>query len=219
MCAPGRGLAVHAQFGSSRVQIDGLAGVLFVALPWVALLVLAVALAIGRRLRADPPPAAAPLPPATPVPAPVASEALAVAAAPAARLDERPADARVIDDREQLTDDLDHAIAEGHTALIPGLHLAIARLDVSAGALKGAVDHLVAAIQAASQHNMTDLHALARLELGDLASAHGDMTTACEHWQIARALYQDLGRKADREAATKRMQSNGCPSDWVLNQF
>ena len=61
--------------------------------------------------------------------------------------------------------------------------------------------------------------AMARLELGDLARACGDLTTACEHWQMARALFTDLKRPAETVAAEKRMESAGCPTDWVLNQF
>ena len=45
------------------------------------------------------------------------------------------------------------------------------------------------------------------------------MITACEHWQIARQIYWD-GNQADGLAqADRRMIANGCPTDWVLNDF
>jgi hypothetical protein len=61
--------------------------------------------------------------------------------------------------------------------------------------------------------------AAGRLELGDLAEADGDMTTACEHWQMARTAYSDWQRKAEVLAIEARMKQAGCPTDWVLNHF
>ena len=75
------------------------------------------------------------------------------------------------------------------------------------------------AIVAATQFGDTAIHASARLELGDRVALRGDMTTACEHWQIARQIYWDESRKADLDEADKRMIAAGCPTDWVLNDF
>lgn len=63
-----------------------------------------------------------------------------------------------------------------------------------------------------------ETHARARLELGDVMATDGDMTTACEHWQIARQIYWD-GDKDKVADVDQRMVSNGCPTDWVLNDF
>ena len=47
----------------------------------------------------------------------------------------------------------------------------------------------------------------------------GDLTTACEHWQIARALFHELKQGRDHAAVETRMLRNGCPTDWVLTDF
>ena len=71
----------------------------------------------------------------------------------------------------------------------------------------------------ASKLKQPVIEAAARLELGDLARASGDLTTACEHWQMARTLFTTLRRTSDALTAEKRMERARCPSDWVLNQF
>jgi hypothetical protein len=55
--------------------------------------------------------------------------------------------------------------------------------------------------------------------LGDLAHKDGDLTTACEHWQIARALFVELKQDGAHESVEVRMLRNGCPTDWVLTDF
>lgn len=62
-------------------------------------------------------------------------------------------------------------------------------------------------------------HATARLALGDLAQQVDDMTTACEHWQIARDLLHELGDEDRCKAVEEKMIENGCPTHWVLNDF
>lgn len=91
--------------------------------------------------------------------------------------------------------------------------------------LLGAGDHEEAAVQLracarlASKLNDVAVEAVARLELGDLARSHGDMTTACEHWQLARSLYGELRRVDEAKLAENRMEKAGCPTDWVLTKF
>lgn len=104
-------------------------------------------------------------------------------------------------------------------AALPALYLDLARLQIGSGSSSEAADHLRKCIRLAAKLGQNQTHAGARLELGDLARAEGDLTTACEHWQIARGLFHDLKREADLAAAEKRMQVNGCPTDWVLNDF
>lgn len=82
-----------------------------------------------------------------------------------------------------------------------------------------AADKLRDAIILASKIGDRQLHAAARLELGDIAQAGGDLHTACEHWQMARSLYEEEERAADVEACANRMIRNGCPTDWVLTDF
>lgn len=79
--------------------------------------------------------------------------------------------------------------------------------------------HLRRAVILASQLRNSRLHSAARLELGDRVAARGDMTTACEHWQIARQIYWDENRAEELAEADRRMIAAGCPTDWVLNDF
>ena len=64
-----------------------------------------------------------------------------------------------------------------------------------------------------------EVQAASRVRLGDISKAEGDLTTACEHWQLARELYagcDETGKAADVEG---KMSDNQCPTDWVLNEF
>lgn len=79
--------------------------------------------------------------------------------------------------------------------------------------------HLRRAIILAARLKDHDTHASARLELGDLMQADGDLTSACEHWQIARQIYWDDNAKEELNEVDRRMVANGCPTDWVLNDF
>jgi hypothetical protein len=75
------------------------------------------------------------------------------------------------------------------------------------------------AIILASRLKDVDTHAAARLELGDIMAQENDLTTACEHWQIARQIFWDHGAKAAQAEVDQRMMANHCPTDWVLNDF
>ncbi len=101
----------------------------------------------------------------------------------------------------------------------PASLLARAHEHLAAGAHEEAADQLRACAQLASKLKEVAIEAVARLELGDLARSHGDMTTACEHWQLARSLYAELKRVDEVTAAVKRMEKAGCPTDWVLTKF
>lgn len=82
-----------------------------------------------------------------------------------------------------------------------------------------AADHLRQAIMMAAPLGEQRLHARARLELGDIAQAEGDLITACEHWQMARSLFEQERSNGEAAACENRMQRNGCPTDWVLTDF
>ncbi len=82
-----------------------------------------------------------------------------------------------------------------------------------------AVDALGALVLTAAKNGDADVEAAARLQLGDICEQSSDMTTACEHWQIARDLFDKGGNIEAREVAEEKMRRNGCPSDWVLNDF
>ena len=48
---------------------------------------------------------------------------------------------------------------------------------------------------------------------------NGDLTSACEQWQIARTAYLESGDTDQHARIEKRMRDNGCPTDWVLTDF
>lgn len=101
----------------------------------------------------------------------------------------------------------------------PASLLARAHEHLAAGAHDEAATQLRACARLASKLKEVGIEAVARLELGDLAQVHGDMTTACEHWQLARSLYAELKRADEATGAEKRMEKAGCPTDWVLTKF
>jgi hypothetical protein len=115
------------------------------------------------------------------------------------------------------------AVSEAETAgqrdRLPGLYLSLAQCRLEEGDSAQAEDLLRKCILGAASARHKATHAKARLMLGDLAHAAGDATTACEHWQIARALFHELKQAADHEKAEQRMLRNGCPTDWVLTDF
>lgn len=115
------------------------------------------------------------------------------------------------------------AVAEAEIAgqrdRLPGLYLSLAQCRLEEGRSAQAEDLLRKCILGAGSARHKAAHAQARLALGDLAHTGGDPTTACEHWQIARALFHELKQAADHEAAEQRMLRNGCPTDWVLTDF
>jgi hypothetical protein len=111
------------------------------------------------------------------------------------------------------------AEAGGETERLPGLYLALAQCRLEEEPKADAEDLLRKCIRGAAGSQQKEIHARARLALGDLAHAGGDHTTACEHWQIARVLFHELKQGREHEAVETRMLRNGCPTDWVLTDF
>jgi soluble NSF attachment protein (SNAP)-like len=109
--------------------------------------------------------------------------------------------------------DLDPRAAQAHEFLTEALSFRDAGDDDSAA------ESLRKTIMLATSIRNDRLHARARLELGDIAEAQGDLTTACEHWQLARSLFEDERRTNDASHCEARMARNGCPTDWVLTDF
>ncbi|MEQ8823653.1 MAG: hypothetical protein RIC14_04695 [Filomicrobium sp.] len=109
--------------------------------------------------------------------------------------------------------DLDPRVVEARQ------HFKDAMTKREAGEDTAAADHLRNTIMLATSAADNMLHARARLELGDISQAEGDLITACEHWQLARSLFEDMSNAGDAEVCEKRMLGNGCPTDWVLTDF
>lgn len=109
--------------------------------------------------------------------------------------------------------ELDPRAAQAHGFLTEALSLRETGND------DAAAERLREAIMLAASIRNDRLHARARLELGDIAESQGDLTTACEHWQLARSLFEGERRNGDAGACETRMARNGCPTDWVLTDF
>jgi tetratricopeptide (TPR) repeat protein len=118
-----------------------------------------------------------------------------------------------------LASAVERAEAKGDESELADLHLALAREKLAARRVQEAGDQLRKSIRIASRIGNKKTHAEARLELAEIARADGDLTTACEHWQIARALFSDLSHAKGRDKAETLMREHGCPTDWVLNDF
>ena len=114
---------------------------------------------------------------------------------------------------------INKAQAKGQHQDLAALYLERASCELFAGDKAAAAEHLRKAIMKALEHDLKAVHAAARLELGDLSKADGDLTTACEHWQMARGLFHELDQKNNIENTDARMKRNGCPTDWVLTDF
>ena len=140
-----------------------------------------------------------------------------VAVVPAAPAAQPEAAARL--DSAALAAAVAEAEAAGQPDRLPGLYLSLARFHLQSGQTSDAEHLLLKSIRGAANGRHKGVHAQSRLALGDLAHASGDPTTACEHWQIARALFHELKQPRDHEAAETRMLRNGCPTDWVLTDF
>jgi hypothetical protein len=111
------------------------------------------------------------------------------------------------------------AEAAGRDQDLAALYLAHARELLAAGRRDNAAAELRKSVRIASRIGDAKVHGEGRLELAELARAEGDLTTACEHWQIARRLFSELGQASDLQKADTLMRRHGCPTDWVLNDF
>lgn len=142
-----------------------------------------------------------------------------VATAAGTMVDEKPAES----EPQPATIDWAARIKEAEEAdnrsLLPGLYLSLARAEIADGRNEFALEHLRSSVMTAIKTRDGATQAEARLELAELARAAGDLTTACEHWQIARGLFHKMSEQAKLGDTERLMQQHGCPTDWVLNDF
>jgi hypothetical protein len=118
----------------------------------------------------------------------------------------------------ELANEVRAAETNGAEERLPALYLALAQSKISDGAAAEGEELLRKILRLTGQRSK-DSHAKARVLLGDVAKAKGDLSTACEHWQMARAIFYELDRKGDHASVETRMLKNGCPTDWVLTDF
>jgi hypothetical protein len=111
------------------------------------------------------------------------------------------------------------AKAADDDAVLSGSSVELARLLIARSARQEAAQHLHSAVVAARRSNLPAVHASARIELAELAFRDGDLTSACEHWQMAKLMFHETGRRADRDRMADVMRQHRCPTDWVLTNF
>lgn len=99
------------------------------------------------------------------------------------------------------------------------LYLELARAYRADGRNEEAVRALRSSAGHAAIHGPRAVHGIVRFELGEVAFQTGDLTGACEQWQIAKTAFHDEGLKEAYAKIDKRMRDNGCPTDWVLTEF
>lgn len=120
---------------------------------------------------------------------------------------------------DELETQLVQAEEAGEPVALAHIYLALGRARIRAGEESQALEALRSCAGLAALHKAGKLHAEARIELAEAAYRAGDLTSACEHWQMARMAFLDDGLKADGDRIDKRMRANGCPTDWVLTDF
>lgn len=99
------------------------------------------------------------------------------------------------------------------------IYLAIARAHDRAGDTNAKLVALRSAAGLAARHGPLSAHAEARIELADIAYRAGDLTEACEQWQIARTALLADGQTGAHAEIDKTMRDHQCPTDWVLTDF
>jgi hypothetical protein len=120
---------------------------------------------------------------------------------------------------EDMKARLSHSITYAPKAAQAPIYLQLARLLSAQGDEAACLVALRSAAGLAVQHGPRSVHAEARLELAEAAYKAGDLTGACEQWQMARTALLDDGQKEAHARVDKRMRDNGCPTDWVLTDF
>jgi hypothetical protein len=114
---------------------------------------------------------------------------------------------------------IETAIATNDNTALADLYLALARGHEKLGGAEARMSALRSAAGCGALHGPPATHAAARLQLAEAAYDAGDLTTACEQWQLARGAFFSDGQLDEHERIEKRMRDNGCPTDWVLTDF
>jgi len=119
----------------------------------------------------------------------------------------------------EISKRIDGELARGNKGALAALYLDLAYGYQKLGDEKSRMSALRSAAGYGSLHGPRAAHAAARLELAEVAYLSGDLTSACEQWQLARTAYLEDGEKELYARVEKRMRDNGCPTDWVLTDF
>jgi tetratricopeptide (TPR) repeat protein len=114
---------------------------------------------------------------------------------------------------------IEAALAAADNMALAGLYLDLARSYEKLGDGAARMEALRSAAGYGSLHGPHASHAAARLQLAEAAYDEGDLTGACEQWQMARSAFFEDGQVDEHERVDRRMRDNGCPTDWVLTDF
>lgn len=123
------------------------------------------------------------------------------------------------EDVETIGKKIEAALARGEKTLLSCLYYELAAGHERLGKVDARMSALRSAAGYGALHGPPEAHAAARLALGEAAHRAGDLTTACEQWQMARTAYLQAGDTEHHARVEKRMRENGCPTDWVLTDF
>ncbi len=115
--------------------------------------------------------------------------------------------------------DMAKRLKTADNASLAALYLQIAGAHRELGDEPSRMTALRSAAGLGAIHGSRADHARARLELAEAAFDAGDMTGACEQWQMARTALLEDGQKEEHARIDKRMRDQGCPTDWVLTDF
>lgn len=111
------------------------------------------------------------------------------------------------------------AEANARFADIAPIYLMIAAAHDQSGNGAGRMTALRSAAGLAAKYGPLGAHAEARLALAEVAYQAGDLTGACEQWQLARSALLEDGQTSEHARIDKRMRDHQCPTDWVLTDF
>jgi hypothetical protein len=123
------------------------------------------------------------------------------------------------DDIDAISNKIENAIACGEKTSLSALYLDLAGGHERLGNVEDRMSALRSAAGYGAHHGPPAAHAAARLALAESAHQAGDLTSACEQWQMARTAFLQSGETEQHARVEKRMRENGCPTDWVLTDF
>jgi hypothetical protein len=124
-----------------------------------------------------------------------------------------------IESSDVITRKIEAANASGDNRSLSHLYLKLAASHAREGNADARMSALRSAAGCGALHGPPSAHAAARIALGEAAQESGDLTSACEQWQLAKTAYLESGDADQHARIEKRMRDNGCPTDWVLTDF
>ncbi|MET0408008.1 MAG: hypothetical protein ABW006_06530 [Hyphomicrobium sp.] len=197
-----------------KVAFGALLGEILFLLPAAGLLTLILLFWSGRRRRRGMPP---------PEPR-VLTDSYRAVGQPPSPIDEpalapEPLSLPEPQDPQAIRQKIASANERGDKSSLSSLYFELARAEEHRGDIGARMAALRSAAGCGALHGPHSAHAAARLALAEAAHEAGDLSTACEQWQMARTAFLDGGDEQQHARVERRMRENGCPTDWVLTDF